>query len=196
MSERLVILDRDGCINEDSPDYIRSLEEWIPIPGSIDAIARLKAAGFKVAVATNQSGLARGYFTIDDLEAMHAQLRDLLAAKGAVVDHIAWCPHGPDEGCDCRKPAPGLYLAIAEKLGITLEGVPVVGDSRRDLDAAVAVGARPILVLTGKGRETAEKGGLPEGTRIYADLAAAADALIEELRNEEAADDAGQDSRV
>lgn len=180
MSERLVILDRDGCINEDSPHYIRSLEEWIPIPGSIEAIARLKHAGFRVAVATNQSGLARGYFSPHDLEAMHARLRELLAARGAELDYIAYCPHGPDEGCACRKPAPGLYHEISQHLGIPLAGAAVIGDSRRDLDAAAAVGARPILVLTGKGRETLRGGGLPEGARVYDSLAEAADALIAE----------------
>ena len=180
MVHRLVILDRDGCINEDSPDYIRSPDEWIPIPGSIEAIARLKHAGFTVAVATNQSGLARGYFDIATLEAMHAKLRALLGAMNADVDYIAHCPHGPDEGCDCRKPAPGLYREISDALRMPLVGVPVIGDSRRDLEAAAAVGAQPLLVLTGKGRDTMKKGRLPEGTRVYDNLAQAADALIAE----------------
>ena len=181
MTEGLVILDRDGCINEDSPHYIRSPEQWIPLPGSIEAIARLKHAGFKVAVATNQSGLARGYFGMDQLEAMHEKLRGLLAERRAEIAYIAYCPHGPNDGCACRKPAAGLYRQIADALGLaSLRGVPVVGDSRRDLEAAVAVGAQPILVLTGKGKATAEKGELPEGTRIFADLAAVADALIAE----------------
>ncbi|RPE72557.1 D-alpha,beta-D-heptose 1,7-bisphosphate phosphatase [Tibeticola sediminis] len=175
---RLVILDRDGVINADSDAYIKSAEEWQPLPGSLDAIARLKAAGWRVAVATNQSGLARGLFDRAALDAMHQKFADLLAERGAAVDLIVWCPHGPDAGCDCRKPRPGLLHRIAEQLQIPLEGAVAIGDSLRDLEAAVAVGAEPWLVRTGKGERTLAKGGLPAGTRVYADLAAAVDALL------------------
>ena len=178
MSRQLVILDRDGVINEDSPDYIKSLEEWIPVAGSLDAIARLKRAGYAVAVATNQSGVARGLFDVATLDRMHAELGRLLAGRGCALDAIAYCPHGPDDGCDCRKPRPGLYHQISRRLDLPLEGAIIVGDSRRDLEAAQAVGAVPVLVLTGKGTATRDTGRLPEGTRVYADLAAVVDDLV------------------
>lgn len=178
MSRRLVILDRDGVINQDSPDYIKSLAEWIPIPGSLDAIARLRKAGIVVAVATNQSGIARGLFDEDALGAMHARLAALLAERGCALDMIAYCPHGPDDNCDCRKPRPGLYHAISRELQMPLRGAVIIGDSLRDLEAAEAVGARPVLVLTGKGRATRDHGGLPSGTVVLDDLATAVDALI------------------
>lgn len=176
----LVILDRDGVINRDSPNFIKSLEEWIPIEGSLDAIARLKEAGFAVAVATNQSGLARGLFGREELEAMHGRLGDLLAERGCQLDHIAICPHGPDDGCDCRKPRPGLYRQIADNLNLPLDQAWVIGDSLRDLEAAAAVDARPILVLTGKGQGTLDAGGLPAGTEVFANLSEAADSLLEQ----------------
>ncbi len=154
MRQRYIILDRDGVINEDSDDYIKSPEEWIPIPGSLEAIARLEHAGYSVAVATNQSGIARGLFTEQDLNAMHMKLHQALARLGAHIDLIAWCPHGPGEGCGCRKPSPGLYRQLASRWQVELAGMPVVGDSLRDLQAAVSVGARPLLVRTGKGKQT------------------------------------------
>ena len=154
MRQRYIILDRDGVINEDSDDYIKSPEEWIPIPGSLEAIARLEHAGYSVAVATNQSGIARGLFTERDLNAMHMKLHQALARLGAHIDLIAWCPHGPGEGCGCRKPSPGLYRQLASRWQVELAGMPVVGDSLRDLQAAVSVGARPLLVRTGKGKKT------------------------------------------
>ncbi len=151
---KLVILDRDGVINRDSDDYIKSVDEFIPLPGSLEAIARLNRAGYTVAVATNQSGIARGYFDEATLAAMHEKLAELLAEHQGHIDYIAWCPHGPDDTCDCRKPRPGLYRQIARHFDIPLEGVPVVGDSLRDLQAAEAVGAQPHLVRTGKGERT------------------------------------------
>lgn len=175
---RLVILDRDGVINEDSPDFIKSLSEWVPLPGSLDAIARLKKAGFVVTVATNQSGIARGLLDEETLAAMHARLAALLAERGCALDMIAWCPHGPDDDCGCRKPRPGLYRRIARELGLPLGGALVIGDSRRDIEAAERVGARPVLVLTGKGLATRDSGDLPDDTAIFADLASAADAVI------------------
>ncbi|ANY85686.1 D-glycero-beta-D-manno-heptose-1,7-bisphosphate 7-phosphatase [Pseudomonas putida] len=164
-------------INHDSDAYIKSLEEWIPIPGSIEAIAQLSKAGWTVAVATNQSGIARGYYPLATLEAMHARLRALVAELGGEVGYIVHCPHGPDEGCDCRKPKPGMLRAIAEHYQVDLAGVWFVGDSKGDLEAALAVDAQPVLVKTGKGQGTLEKG-VPQSTLIFDDLAAIARALI------------------
>lgn len=175
---KLIILDRDGVINEDSDAFVKSVAEWHPLPGSIKAIARLSKAGWTVAVATNQSGLARGYFTAQTLEAMHQRLRELVAAQGGHVDLIRHCPHGPDDGCDCRKPLSGLFRQIAEHYAVTLDGVPTVGDSLRDLQAGAAVGCQPYLVRTGKGRATEGKS-LTAGTRVFDDLAAVASYLLE-----------------
>lgn len=177
---KLVILDRDGVINQDSDEYIKSPEEWVPLPGSLEAIARLNQAGYQVMVATNQSGIARGYYDVETLNAMHEKMNRLLAQVGGHVDGVVFCPHGPDDDCDCRKPLPGMYREISERTRTSLEGVPVIGDSLRDLEAAVEVGARPVLVRTGKGERTIAKGGLPEGVAVYDDLAAAVDALLAE----------------
>ena len=136
---KLIILDRDGVINEDSDDYIKSTDEFIPLPDSLEAIARLNHAGYTVMVATNQSGIARGLFSIDTLNAIHSKLRRELSTYGGRVDGIFFCPHGPDDHCDCRKPAPGLLYEIAERTGRSLEGVPAVGDSLRDIQAAQAM---------------------------------------------------------
>lgn len=173
-----IILDRDGVINEDSDQYIKSPDEWIPIPGSLEAIARLDHAGYSVAVATNQSGIARGLFSEKDLDAMHGKMYQELARLGAHIDLIAWCPHGPGEGCHCRKPAPGLYETIAERWRISLKGIPIIGDSLRDLQAAVAVAARPILVRTGKGRETEKNLAEIKGVTVYDNLDQAVSALL------------------
>lgn len=164
-------------INHDSDAYIKSLEEWVPIPGSIEAIAQLSKAGWTVAVATNQSGIARGYYSPETLEAMHARLRALVAEQGGEVGLIVHCPHGPDAGCDCRKPKPGMLLAIAEYYQVPLAGVWFVGDSKGDLEAALAVDAQPVLVKTGKGERTLEKG-VAQTTLIFDDLAAIARELI------------------
>lgn len=174
MTAPLVILDRDGVLNEDSDDYIKSPDEWIAIPGSVEAVARLNRAGIRVVVATNQSGVGRGYFSAATLAAIHHKMEQTLAAAGAHLDGIFVCPHAPDAGCDCRKPAAGLLDQIAAKLSCDLAGVPLVGDSLRDLETAVKRQCRPVLVLTGKGKRTQAKG-LPAGlaeTPIYADLAA------------------------
>lgn len=177
---KLVILDRDGVINEDSPDYIRSAADWIPIPGSLEAIARLNHAGVRVAIATNQSGLARGYFDVDTLNEMHQKMHALLARVGGHVDGIFFCPHGPDEGCLCRKPRPGLYQEIARRCHKSLANVPIIGDSRRDLKPAIAFGARPILVRTGKGRDTESSLSAEERRQIeiFPDLATAVEHLV------------------
>ena len=153
---KLIILDRDGVINQDSDNFIKSPDEFIPIPGSIEAIARLNKAGYTVAVATNQSGIARGLFSIDVLNQMHDKLRRLLKEANGHVDDILLCPHGPDDDCDCRKPRPGMLKEIAQRFNADLKGVPVVGDSERDLQAALAVDAQPVLVKTGKGLRTLE----------------------------------------
>ncbi len=175
----LIILDRDGVINRDSREFVKSAQEWQPLPGSIDAIAALSRAGFTVTVATNQSGLARGLFTRRHLRAMHRKLRRLVAASGGRIARIVVCPHGPDDACRCRKPKPGLLQRLANHFDAELSDVPVVGDSLRDLEAAYAAGARPILVLTGNGRDTARS--LPKHLAdidVYPDLAAAAKGLI------------------
>ncbi len=164
-------------INQDSDAYIKSLEEWIPIPGSIEAIAQLSKAGWTVAVATNQSGIARGYYDLATLEAMHTRLRALVAEQGGEVGLIVHCPHGPDDGCDCRKPKPGMLRTIAAHYQLDLAGVWFVGDSKGDLEAALTVDAQPILVKTGKGERTLSKG-IPQGTLIFDDLAAIARELI------------------
>ncbi len=174
---KLLILDRDGVINQDSDDYIKSLAEWIPIPGAITAIARLSKAGWTLAVATNQSGIARGYYDLVTLESMHARLRELVAEQGGELGMVVYCPHGPDDGCDCRKPKPGMLRQIAQHYGADLKGVWFVGDSRGDLDAALAVDCLPVLVKTGKGERTLAKT-LPEGTLVFDDLAAVADHLL------------------
>lgn len=179
---KLVILDRDGVINEDSDAYIKSAEEWKAIPGSLEAIARLNSAGFTVAVATNQSGVGRGLFDLDTLESIHKRMRAELAALGGKIDALAFCPCHPDEGCSCRKPNPGMLLEISERLQVPLDRVPVVGDSRRDLDAARVVGARAILVLTGKGKRTfAELEQEGSSVETYPNLAAVSEALVAEL---------------
>jgi D-glycero-D-manno-heptose 1,7-bisphosphate phosphatase len=168
---KLAILDRDGVINHDSEAYIKSPDEWIPIPGSIEAIARLSRAGWRVVIATNQSGVARGYFSMDTLNAIHAKLRREVAQAGGHIDAFFVCPHGPDDHCTCRKPQPGLFLEIARRFELTLANVPAVGDSLRDLQAAAAAGCPTWLVLTGNGRKTQASKELPPNTTVCNDLA-------------------------
>jgi D-glycero-D-manno-heptose 1,7-bisphosphate phosphatase len=167
---KLIILDRDGTINQDSDNYIKSPAEWKPIPGSLQAIARLNQAGWRVAVATNQSGIARGLFDMATLNAIHAEMHRAVSLAGGRIDAIFFCPHAADSRCECRKPKPGLLLEIASRMSFDLAGVPMVGDSLRDLEAAAAAGAKPYLVLTGKGKKTREAGGLPQDTQVFADL--------------------------
>jgi D-glycero-D-manno-heptose 1,7-bisphosphate phosphatase len=175
---KLVILDRDGVINFDSAQFIKSPAEWKPIPGSLEAIARLNQAGYRVVVATNQSGVGRGLFDMDTLNAIHDKMHKALFTLGGRVDAVFYCPHAADSDCDCRKPKPGMYKRIAETLNVNLAGVPAIGDSLRDLQAGAAVGCLPILVLTGKGIKTKTDGNLPDGTLQFADLAAAVDHLL------------------
>lgn len=174
---KLIVLDRDGVINHDSAAYIKSPGEWRPIAGSLDAIARLNQAGFHVVIATNQSGIGRGLFDMAALNAIHAKMHQALAQAGARVDAIFFCPHTMDDRCRCRKPRTGLLEDIAHRLNTTLTGVPMVGDSIRDLEAAAAVRASPTLVLTGNGKKTRRAGNLPPDTQVFADLAAAVDAI-------------------
>ena len=175
---KLVILDRDGVINHDSAEFIKNPDEWVPIPGSLEAIARLNQAGYHVVLATNQSGVGRGLLDIATLCAIHDKMHVALAQAGARVGAVFYCPHGIDEGCKCRKPKPGMFEDIAHRFNLDLAGVPSVGDSLRDLQAGAAVGAQPILVLTGKGKQTKAAGGLPAQTQIYADLAAAVKSIV------------------
>ncbi len=178
---RLVVLDRDGVINRDSVDFIRSPDAWVPLPGSIDAIARLTGSGFAVVVASNQSGIGRGLFTLDTLAAIHRRMSDAIEAAGGRLAGIFICPHAPDAGCDCRKPRPGLMRQVEATFGCSLAGRPVIGDSERDLRAAQAVGARAILVRTGNGVETEARLARDETLEVYDDLAAVADILCGEV---------------
>ena len=171
---KLAILDRDGTINQDSDQYIKSPAEWKPIPGSLEAIARLTQGGWRIAVATNQSGIARGLFDMSTLNAIHAEMHRAVGQAGGRIDAIFFCPHAADSNCECRKPKPGLLREIGTRFDVDLKGVPMVGDALRDIEAAAAVGAQPYLVLTGKGRKTRDAGGLPKGTEVLADLAAVA----------------------
>nr|WP_212760396.1 D-glycero-beta-D-manno-heptose 1,7-bisphosphate 7-phosphatase [Bordetella trematum] len=173
-------MDRDGVINRDSDAFVKSPEEWVALPGSLEAIARLSQSGWTVAIATNQSGLARGLFDMNTLNAIHAKLHREVAALGGDVDAIFLCPHGPDDGCVCRKPLPGMMHDIARRYDISLAGVPAVGDSLRDLQASAQAGCTPWLVLTGNGEKTRARGGLPANTRICADLAEMVDLLLQD----------------
>jgi D-glycero-D-manno-heptose 1,7-bisphosphate phosphatase len=178
---KLIILDRDGTINADSDDFVKSPEEWMALPGALEAIARLNHAGWHVVVASNQSGLGRGLFDVAALNAMHAKMHKLLAAAGGRIDAVFYCPHSPDEGCTCRKPLPGLFQQIGERYGIDLTQVPAAGDSLRDLQAGAAAGCEPHLVLTGKGakyRGQPLPDTFPPGTQVHEDLAAFAAFVI------------------
>ena len=180
---KLVILDRDGTINRASDEFVKSPDEWHPLPGALEAISRLNHAGFHVVLATNQSGLGRGLFDMAALNAVHGHMLKNLAAAGGRIDAIFYCPHAPDEGCACRKPAPGLLMQIQERYGIDLAGVPYVGDSLRDMEAAHAAGCAPHLVLTGRHPDMQNQvlpPNFPASTRVHADLAAFADHLLGE----------------
>ena len=172
---KLVIVDRDGTINVQSDDFIKSADEWMPLPGAMEAIAQLNHAGWHVVVVSNQSGLGRGLFDVAALNAMHTKLHKQLAVVGGRIDAIFYCPHSPEEKCNCRKPLPGLFEQIGERYGVDLKQVPTVGDNLRDLQAGVAAGCEPHLVLTGKGAQHRGQTLPPEypaGTWIHEDLAA------------------------
>jgi D-glycero-D-manno-heptose 1,7-bisphosphate phosphatase len=179
---QLIILDRDGVINEDSESYIKSPSEWKPIRGSLEAIARLHRAGWRVVVATNQSGIARRLFDLDTLARIHETMHHHVVEAGGLIDAVFFCPHGPEDDCMCRKPRPGLLLDIARRLHRTLEHVPVVGDSLRDIQAARAAGALPILVKTGKGAVSAADPALDSEVPVFSDLYSAVDALLKSIR--------------
>jgi len=174
---KLVILDRDGVINYDSEHYIKSPAEWKPLPGSMEAIAKLTQAGYKVVVATNQSGIGRGLFDMDTLNAIHNKMHQAVQNFGGRIDAVFYCPHPADSSCDCRKPRPGMFERIEACFNTSLTNVPAIGDSLRDIQAAATVGAKPILVLTGKGEKT-QREILPEGTLIFTDLAAATEYVL------------------
>ena len=184
---KLVVLDRDGTINEDRDDFVKSADEWVPLPGALEAIARLNQAGWHTVIATNQSGIGRGLFDMAALNAMHLKMSQALHRVGGRVDAVFFCPHAPQDGCGCRKPLPGLFALIGERYGVDLSEVPAVGDSLRDLRAAAAAGCRPHLVLTGK-LARADDDALAELQRempdlqVHADLAAFAEALIQRER--------------
>jgi D-glycero-D-manno-heptose 1,7-bisphosphate phosphatase len=169
---KLVILDRDGTINHDSEHFIKSPAEWRPIEGSIEAIARLTQAGFRIVVATNQSGIARGLLDTATLISIHDRLQRAAAQAGGRIDAFFFCPHAADSACKCRKPEPGMLLEVARRFNIAPENTYMVGDALRDVQAAAAAGARPVLVLTGRGRSTRDTGGLPPNTQVFDSLAA------------------------
>ncbi|MBT8130986.1 MAG: D-glycero-beta-D-manno-heptose 1,7-bisphosphate 7-phosphatase [Gammaproteobacteria bacterium] len=177
---KLVVLDRDGTINRDSDEFIKNVSEWEPLPGSIEAIASLCQAGWTVVVASNQSGLGRGLFSIVDLHDIHATLQNQVEALGGHIAGFYYCPHTPDEQCRCRKPRPGLLEDISHRFNVDLRNVPIIGDSFRDLQAASAIGARPVLVLTGNGEKTLQEHFADKPTEVYDNLADAAAALIAE----------------
>ena len=175
---KLIILDRDGVINQDSEHFIKSPDEWRAVPGSLEAIARLNHAGYRVVVATNQSGIGRGLFDMAMLNAIHEKMHRALAHAGARIDAIFFCPHTADAKCECRKPKPGMLIEIGKRFNVELTGVPCIGDSLRELVSADAVGAQPMLVLTGKGEKTLRDGNFPKNTVIFPDLAFAVSALL------------------
>lgn len=170
-ASKLIILDRDGVINKDSDLYIKSPDEWIPIPGSLEAIARLNQWGYRVVVCTNQSGIGRGLFGMDTLNAIHDKMIKAVSHVGGSIDAVFFCPHTDADACDCRKPKAGMLKEVAARFNANLAGVPVIGDSLRDLEAAVAVDAQPILVLTGKGKKTEKHPALPSHSFVFPDLA-------------------------
>lgn len=175
---KLVILDRDGVINFDSDQFIKNPNEWNPIPGSLEAIALLNQAGFRVVVATNQSGIGRGLFDMAMLNSIHAKMHKLVAQAGGRIDAVFLCPHAADSRCQCRKPKTGLFHDIAARFHIELNNVYAVGDALRDVQAAISAGARPMLVKTGKGQRTLEGGQLPEGVPVFESLAHAVNAIV------------------
>lgn len=175
---KLIILDRDGVINSDSDLFIKSPAEWLPLPGSLEAIARLNQAGYRVVVATNQSGVGRGLFDMTTLNAIHDKMHKAAALAGARIDAVFFCPHTADSHCHCRKPKSGMFEEIAARFNTSLAGVPAVGDSLRDLQAGVSMGTKPYLVLTGKGAKTQAAGGLPEDTQVFANLSAVVAELL------------------
>lgn len=176
---KLVILDRDGVINEDRDDFVKTTAEWVPIADSLEAIANLTQAGWRVVVATNQSGIGRGLFDMAALNAMHEKMHRLVNQAGGRIDAVVFCPHTKDDRCKCRKPEPGMVLEVADRFNVRPEDLPMIGDSLRDLQAIAAAGGQPILVRTGKGMKTLAAGDLPENTLVFDNLYDAAEFLIQ-----------------
>lgn len=181
MNIPLIILDRDGVINHDSMEYIKSPDEWHAIPGSLEAIAQLNRVGFRVLIATNQSGVARGFYDLEMLDQIHEKLLRELAAVGGYIEEIFFCPHHPEDNCQCRKPKPGLFFRIEEKYGVNLKDVFFIGDSLVDMQAAKNSGCKPILVLTGNGKKTLMQNPDLSHIACFADLAAAVDHIVQTL---------------
>ena len=177
---KLIILDRDGVINQDSDEYIKSPAEWIPLPGSLAAIARLNAAGYVVTVATNQSGIGRGYYDFDTLDEIHEKMHELLAKEGGHIDDLTYCPHLPDLGCQCRKPAPGMLDRMVQRFDALSRATFMIGDTLSDYQAAMAAGVNFVLLRSGKGLRTLEQGQLPDDVPVFDNLAAYVDRLLEE----------------
>jgi D-glycero-D-manno-heptose 1,7-bisphosphate phosphatase len=175
---KIVILDRDGVINQDSADFIKNPNEWIPIPDSLESIARLNQHGFSVIVATNQSGIGRGLFDIETMNAINKKMLDLLAQVGGHIDAIFYCPHTEDANCKCRKPKSGMLEEISTRFGVSLKNIPAVGDAARDLEAYQSVSAQPILVKTGKGEDTFVSKAYPKNTWIFNNLSQAVDKIL------------------
>ncbi len=192
---KLVILDRNGTLNLNREDFVKSDVEWTPLPGALEAVARLNHAGWHVVIASNQSGLGRGLFDVVSLNAMHAKMHKMLAAVGGRVDAVFYCPHSPDENCGCRKPKPGLFVQIGERYGVDLANVPTAGDSLRDMQAGAAAGCEPHLLLTGMGEACRGVAALPPeyppNTRVHEDLAAFVDFLLTREESAAALDMAG-----
>lgn len=178
----MIILDRDGVINYDSDQYIKSPDEWHAIPGSLNAIATLNRSGFKVVVATNQSGIARGYYDVAMLDLIHEKLMHELASVGGYIEEFYFCPHHPDEKCLCRKPQPGLLLRIQEKYKLDLSTTYFIGDSWVDIEAAKLAGCQPLLVLTGKGAQTLQERPTILTIPYFADLAEATDYVLSQQK--------------
>ncbi|MEY2685398.1 MAG: hypothetical protein RJA09_2542 [Pseudomonadota bacterium] len=178
---KLVVLDRDGTLNHEPDEFIRSPDEWVPLPGALEAVARLNQGGWRVVVATNQSGLGRGLFDIATLNAVHARMHKLVASAGGRIDGVFFCPHAPEDACGCRKPAPGLFHQIAQRMGVAPAQTVAIGDSVRDAQAAVDAGCEPHVVLTGQSAGLSPEAmppGFPAGVQVHADLAAAVDVLL------------------
>lgn len=179
--QRLVVLDRDGTLNEDPEDFLRGADDWRPLPGALEAVARLNQAGWRVVVASNQTGLGRGLFDVATLNEIHARMHRLMTQAGARVEAVFFCPHAPEDACDCRKPQPGLFHQISQRFSVPASQMVAVGDSVRDAQAAVAAGCEGHLVLTGQSyrhRDGSLPVGLPATTRVHVDLLAFVDALV------------------
>ena len=174
---KLLVLDRDGVINEERPDFVRSAEEWVPYPSSIAAISKLTQAGYRIVIATNQSGLSKGKFDTMALNAMHAKMHRLTAQAGGHIDAIFYCPHTQEAQCGCRKPKPGMLIDIAKRYHVAPDTLIMVGDSLRDMQAITAVNGQAILVLTGNGKKTQQSPELPVNIRVFDNLSAVADYL-------------------